>query len=109
MNLYRIAFINQGKVYEIYAKNLRQGELYGFVEVEGLVFNQSATLLVDPGEERLKSEFAEVRRTFIPMHAVIRIDEVEKQGQSRILDYDKDSKITPFPGTLYPPDRKKDV
>ncbi len=108
MRVFKVVFVNQGKVYEIYAKSVRQGELYGFIEVESLLFDQSSTLLVDPSEERLKDEFAAVRRTMIPMHAVIRVDEVEKKGQNRILDLEKDAKITPFPSPIYSPDKKKE-
>jgi hypothetical protein len=109
MHIFRISFINQGKVYEIYARSVRQGDLYGFVEVEDLLFDQTSGVLVDPVEERLKAEFAAVRRTLIPMHAVLRIDEVARQGQNRILDLDPNAKVTPFPGPLYVPDRKKDT
>ena len=38
MHIFKIVFINQGKVYEIYAKTIRQGDLYGFVEIEDLIF-----------------------------------------------------------------------
>ena len=58
--------------------------MYGFVEVEELLFGEKSSLLVDPSEDRLKSEFADVKRTFLPMHAIIRIDEVEKEGISKI-------------------------
>lgn len=83
--LYRIQFINQGKVYELYAKRVGQAGLYGFVEVEGLVFGEKSTVVVDPTEERLKAEFEGVHLTHIPIHAVIRIDEVEKQGTAKIV------------------------
>lgn len=83
--LYRVQFINQGKLYELYAKRVSQTNLYGFVEVEGLVFGEKSTVVVDPGEERLKSEFEGVHLTHIPIHAIIRIDEVEKQGTAKIV------------------------
>ncbi len=83
--LYRVQFINQGKVYELYAKRVGQAGLYGFVEVEGLVFGEKSTVVVDPVEERLKAEFDGVHLTHIPIHAVIRIDEVEKQGTAKIV------------------------
>ena len=105
MRIFKIAFINHGKVYEIYAKKVGQGELYGFVEIEQLMFDQSSSLVVDPSEERLKSEFASVLRTLIPMHAIIRIDEVEKKGQNRIVETDQASKIAPFPGPIYTPNK----
>ncbi|HVS22580.1 MAG TPA: DUF1820 family protein, partial [Gammaproteobacteria bacterium] len=37
--IYRVVFLNQGKVYEIYARHVSQtGALFGFVEIEDLVF-----------------------------------------------------------------------
>jgi hypothetical protein len=83
-HIYKIIFGNQGQVYEIYAGHVSQGELFGFIEVEQLLFGERTKLIVDSSEERLKTEFAGVKRVFIPMHAVIRIDEVEKQGPARI-------------------------
>lgn len=82
--LFKVIFSNQGQVYEIYARQVSQGELFGFIEVEQLLFGERSKLIVDSSEERLKTEFAGVRRIFIPMHSVVRIDEVEKQGPARI-------------------------
>ena len=54
--------------------------------------------MVDPAEEKLKSEFEGVRRTYIPLQAVIRIDEVEREGPNRIIAADGNSgKVMPFP------------
>jgi hypothetical protein len=103
MRVFRISFLNQGKVYEIYAKRVQQGELYGFVEVEELLFEESSKLLVDPSTERLKTEFKGVHRTIVPIHAVIRIDEVEKEGQGKIHEIGDKNNITPFPSALYTP------
>lgn len=96
--VYKVVFSNQGKVYEIYAKEVYQGGLYGFVEVEGLIFGDSGSVVVDPAEERLKTEFSGVKKTFIPLHTVIRIDEVEKEGTSKITPVaGEGDKVTPFP------------
>lgn len=94
--IFRIIFINNGKTYEIYATEVNQSYLYGFIEVEGLLFNERSGLVVDPGEEKIKSEFEGVTRTNIPMPSVIRIDEVEKQGISKIAEV-KGEVITAFP------------
>jgi len=83
--LFKVSFVNQGKIYEIFARQIAQSSMYGFVEVEELVFGEKTSLVLDPSEERLKDEFAGVRRTYIPMHSVIRIDEVEKRGTAKIL------------------------
>ena len=96
--LYRVSFQNQGQVYEVYARNVSHGGLLGFVEVEQIVFGEKSSVVVDPGEEKLKGEFANVTRTYIPVHAVIRIDEVSKPGAARIVPGDgSPSKVTPFP------------
>ena len=108
MRVYRINFLNQGKVYEVYARRVQQGELYGFVEVQDLLFEDSSTLLVDPSTERLKSEFKGVSRTIIPIHAVIRIDEVEKEGQGKIHELGEKSNVTLFPTPFYSPGRDSD-
>lgn len=102
--LYRISFVNQGKVYEIYARSVAQGALFGFIEVEKLVFGERSTVVLDPAEERIKSEFAGVRRSYIPMHSVLRIDEVEKEGVSKITRAEGGN-IAQFPMPVYTPGR----
>jgi hypothetical protein len=106
MRVFRICFINQGKVYEIYARRVRQGDLYGFVEAQEILFENSSSVLVDPSSERLKAEFKGVERTLIPIHSVIRIDEVEREGPGKIHDLPERSNITPFPGLAFPPPRE---
>jgi hypothetical protein len=102
--LYRVAFFNQGEIYEIYARQVAQGGLYGFVEVEDLVFGERSQIVVDPTEERLQQEFDGVKRFYIPMHSVVRIDEVEKQGKGRITEAGKeDNKVAKFPVPIYTP------
>lgn len=101
-HLYRIVFVNQGKVYEIYARSIAHGDLFGFVEVQDLVFGERTSVVVDPSEERIKSEFAGVERTYIPMHAILRIDQVEKQGVSKISSVEEGN-VTPFPMPVYTP------
>lgn len=95
--IYKVTFLNQGKVYEVFVKQVYQSDLYGFIEIEDYVFNERSQVLVDPSEEKLKNEFSDVRRSFIPIQAVIRIDEVEKTGVSKISSGDN---VSPFPISL---------
>ncbi len=81
--LYKVIFNNQGKVYEIFARTIAQGNLFGFVEVEDLVFGEKSTVIVDPGEDALKTEFENTKRFYVPMHSIIRIDEVEKNSSTK--------------------------
>ena len=100
--IYKVIFMNQGQVYEIYARSISQGGLFGFIEVEEIVFGERSSVVVDPSEEKLKSEFENVKRTYLPMHAIIRIDEVDKQGVSKISSVDGDN-VSPFPMPVYTP------
>ena len=105
--LYKISFVNQGKVYEIYARSVAQGALFGFIEVEKLVFGERSTVVLDPAEERIKSEFEGVLRTYLPMHSVLRIDEVEKEGVCKITKAEG-SNIAQFPMPVYTPGGRGD-
>jgi len=101
-SMYKIIFINQGKVYEVYAKEVVQSDLYGFIEAKGFVFGEKSSVVIDPSEERLKTEFGEVNRTYIPMHSVVRIDEVKKEGTAKIIPIDgKNDHVGGYPSQVY--------
>jgi hypothetical protein len=92
--LYKVTFLNKGQVYEVYCQGVFQSDLWGFIEIEDLVFGERSQMVVDPGEEKLKTEFTGVKRSFIPLQAIIRIDEVEKEGVATIS---KGDNVAPFP------------
>lgn len=98
-HIFRIMFVNQGKVYEIYARNVSYGSLFGFVEVEDLIFGTRSSVVLDPGEERIKGEFAGVKRSYLPLQSIVRIDEVAKAGAgvSKISALEG-SNVAQFPG-----------
>lgn len=108
-HVFHIFFVNQGKVYEIYARKVSHGELFGFIEVEELLFGERSSVVLDPSEERIKGEFEGVKRTFLPMHSILRIDEVKKHGVSKISALESGANVTPFPMPFYstPPTDKK--
>lgn len=84
--LYRILFMQNDSLYEIYARYLTEESLMGFIEVEELVFQDvKSTVLVDPAEEKLRAEFKGVKRSYIPLHAIIRIDELMKEKHARSI------------------------
>jgi len=90
-HLYRIRFAQQGQVYEIYAREVSHEAMMGFVEIGEPVFGEKTQVVVDPSEERLKAEFEGVSRFCVPVHQVIRIDQVAKQGTARISEAGGDS------------------
>jgi hypothetical protein len=105
-SVYKVVFTNDGRVYEIYARAVGQASVIGFVEVEGLLFGEKAGVLVDPVEEKLRSEFAGVERTLIPIHAIVRIDQVEKRGAAKITPVQSTDKVRPLPTPLVLPGKK---
>ncbi|WP_368563379.1 DUF1820 family protein [Pseudoxanthomonas sp. UTMC 1351] len=96
--LYKITFLNHSKVYELYARQVAASGLWGFTEVSELVFDLHDGLVVDPTEERLRDEFGSTKVLHLPMQSIIRIEEVERKGQSVIRDAATGEKVvTPFP------------
>ncbi|MBF7143970.1 MULTISPECIES: DUF1820 family protein [Pseudomonas] len=101
--IYKVIFLNQGQVFEMYAKHIYQSELWGFLEVEEFVFGERTQMIVDPSEEKLKTQFEGVVRSFVPVHSIVRIDEVERLGTAKISDAQGVGNVMPFP--LPVPDR----
>ena len=105
-HIFKVVFANQGRVYEVYARKVSHGALFGFVEVEELVFGERSAVVVDPTEEKVKAEFEGVKRTYLPLHSVLRIDEVLKQGVSKVMPLEG-SNVTQFPTPIYTPTDRK--
>lgn len=96
--LYKVTFHNHGKVYELYARRVSSGVLWGFTEISELIFDVHEGMVIDPAEERLRNEFGNTRTLHLPMQSILRIEEVEKKGQAAIRDATTGEKVvTPFP------------
>ena len=94
--IYRVMFWNQNQIYELYVNQIYQSDLYGFIEVEEYQFGDPSAVILNPAEEKLKNEFNGVKRSYIPMHTIIRIDEVEKQQSLGKITEFKGEKVTPI-------------
>lgn len=95
--LYKIIFLNQGKVYELFSEGVTSSGLWGFIEVSDLVFETGEGLVVDPTEEKMRQEFAGAKVLHLPIQSVLRVEEVEKRGQCLIRDRASGENVTPFP------------
>lgn len=96
--LYKITFLSNGKSIELHARNVSSSALWGFTEISDLVFEPPGTgLVVDPVEERLREEFQYTRVLHLPMHAIVRVEEVSRRGKLSIRDAASGEKVTPFP------------
>lgn len=102
--IYRVQFVSNGERYELYVRHLTQASLFGFIEIGDFVWDSHTGVVVDPSHEKLKTEFADVTSTYVPMHNVLRIDAVKKQGSAKISTLSE--KVTAFPNPIYT--QKKD-
>jgi hypothetical protein len=95
--LYRVTFLSGGKSIELFAREVTTSALWGFVEVSGLMFDSGEGIVIDPTEERLREEFAGTKRLHLPMHSVVRVEEVDRRGVCRIRDAATGEKVVPLP------------
>ncbi len=105
-NVYKIIFIQLGEIYEVFAKQIYQSDMYGFIEVEEYIFNKDKQLVVDPSSEKLKNEFSMVERSYIPINfSIVRIDEVNETGEAKIKE--NKGQVSPFPLNIQPSNKKE--
>ena len=95
-HIYRVQFYNGGQIYEVYVRGVDSADVYGFVELSSFMFNKPSQVVIDPSEEKLRNEFGEVDTAWIPIHSIIRIDRVRKEGTAKIVEADRNN-VTPFP------------
>ena len=98
MKLFKVTFLNHGRVYELYARHVSASSLWGFTEVGELVFDVNDGVVIDPTEERLRDEFGNTRVLHLPMQGIVVVEELEKKCQSAIRDASTgESVVTMFP------------
>jgi hypothetical protein len=100
-SIYKIQFVSSGERYELYVRELVSSQVFGFIEIGDFVWDTHTEIVLDPSHEKLKSEFSEVKRSYIPMHNVLRIDQVEKQGSAKISQLS--DKVTALHSPIYTP------
>jgi hypothetical protein len=101
--LYKVTFLSAGKIYELYARRVSSGALWGFTEISDLVFDVNDGVVIDPTEERLRDEFGHTRVLHLPMQTILRIEEVDRKNPAAIRDASSGEKvITPFPMPVKP-------
>lgn len=75
--IYRIVFVQQEEVKEIYTQYISEETLVGFIEADTLLAVDQSSMVINPKE---------VKRCYIPLHNIIRIDEISYQNGCEIKD-----------------------
>lgn len=86
------------KQYEVFVRELLTSSLFGFIEIADFVWDIKATIVVDPSHEKLKDEFGYVERTYLPMHSILRVDQVAQHGVAKIIELG--DKVSLFPNPI---------
>ncbi|MBZ4644220.1 MAG: hypothetical protein PWQ25_180 [Deferribacteres bacterium] len=75
---FRIQFIDSKKeIMTFFAKSVNPSSYIGLIEVSNILYMDSE-ILINPEDEKIRKEFKGVKRTFLPLSAIIRIDEIEE-------------------------------
>lgn len=90
--VYKIQFIDEKKESTtIHASNVNPSSFLGLIEVSDIIFMGSSNILIDPDDERVRKEFKDVERTFLPINTILRIDEIKLETETPIIRLYKDS------------------
>jgi len=92
---YKVSFARDNELYQVCAREVHSSDLYGLIEIADFLFPENR-LVYNPGEERIRREFEGIRRTWIPYHSIVRIDEVLDSTASEV-------KIVPLEGNRATP------
>ena len=97
--LYRVQFKTDSHYYDLYVRHVYPSDMASFICLEQFLFHEESQVLIDPRTEKLHAEFGNVTTAFVPYHQIVRIDAVNREGDSRIRPAEggTSGKITPFP------------
>jgi len=101
--IYRVVVHQHGEVWELYVREIFQSELWGFIEVEEFVFGDPNRVVVDPISEKLERTLEGVKRSYLPLNAIMRIDEVERGGPLKAVK--SEARVAEFPRPFPLPSR----
>lgn len=86
-NTYKIVFYDEEhKPLTIYAQNVYQSDILGFVTAEKLLFPEPSEIIVTPDQDKIRNMFKNTEKTIIPINLIIRIDEVTPDVSAPVIN-----------------------
>jgi len=84
--VFKVYFFHMDKVYTLFAKEVNaSGELYNMCEISDIIFQRNKNLIV-PSEDEVRQEFSNIKKLMIPLHHLVRIDELEDVNEEDITN-----------------------
>jgi hypothetical protein len=80
--VYRTVFTHLDQVYTVYSQGLSEETLVGFIELDSIIEVKQEVILSTESQEMHQlfiKQLASIKRTYVPMHAVVRIDEMTRK------------------------------
>jgi len=82
MNIFRVHFTWKEKQYELKARSLDMTHPY-FVSIKDLVLPADDGLLINPADDEIRKNFADVRQLMLPLQSVSLIEEFTEDPDAR--------------------------
>ena len=76
--IFRVRFETGERRYSLLARNVRESEFFGFIEISDIIFDDVGRLIVSPEEEALRKEFNGVESISVPHQYIRRIDRLSE-------------------------------
>ena len=86
MSLYRVYFKWKDKDVELTAKSLDLTHPY-FVSIKDLVFADKASLIINPAQDEVRSEFGKASHLMIPFQTVTLIEELSEETGKKVMPF----------------------
>jgi hypothetical protein len=107
--IYRTVFTHLDQVYTLYSKGVSEETLVGFIEVDSILSVSQDYLMSTETPENSFSLYIHqmegIKRTYVPMHAVVRVDEMTRQHyEFMVLNKDNTANVQHIHGGKYSSD-----
>jgi hypothetical protein len=89
--IYKVQFIDENKKNKtIYAHKVNPSSFLGLIEISGIAFLGTSDILINPDDEKIRKEFKNVEKTYLPINSIIRIDEIILDSENQVIRLYKD-------------------
>lgn len=95
--IFRVKFTEHNETFVVFCKFISEESLVGFLELDEIFIPESALTEDDsPAMDALKKDLSGVQRMYLPLHVIIRVDEVEMVPRVALHEANQPTNIRPI-------------